>query len=405
MVFAAFCGGVPAVSEESVTRPTISGFHFWRYNKFSSYDQLRVNFEREYGKNRKLFASMNGLYYQEDDNKSWTAFCGETYYKFRVGPFDYKLGLLTETIGSGDKVSFVDKINSRRYYSGLANDYNRDKKEVPAVKVTYYFNKKRNVEIHYLPVFQASEMPSIYGKWATAFQQVVALDLLLGGAYLQREKDTRLREQYHIAYNSSFKRYEIRYHYLRMKERIPVIELYRTGYYKWTYPLDETYAIDGNVTLTKEFLMRFELAYTIDKTYSTFANKRVGYHFRSDQYNMLLGTDHTFKNNMYVNLQGLMSHIADMKDKTPLQVAPTEYMASLQMRKGFKSETLFVEFNAYSNLTTGEYVLTPQIQLQRGDYLKLVAGVHYNGRSTDRLGPIGQFDKNNTPFFETQVLF
>ncbi|RCK80814.1 MAG: hypothetical protein OZSIB_2702 [Candidatus Ozemobacter sibiricus] len=390
--------------EDQPERPQISGAHSWRYNKFSSYDQLRVNFEREYGKGQKALVSVHGLYYQEDDNKTWSAYLGESYYKFRAGRFDFKLGQLVETLGSGDKISWVDKLNSRRYHNGLANDYNRDKREQPCAKVTYNVNSRMSLDVHYLPVFQASELTSIYSKWATAFQKYLATALFFG-ARLQREDDTSLREQFHVGFNSSFKKYELRYHYFRFKERIPVIEAVGEQDFRWTYPLDETVALDGNWQLGKDFLLRFELAYTRDKSYSIFHQGRIGYLFRSDQYNLLLGTDKTFKNNLYFNIQGLLSHIPDMKGPTPVQIHVTEALTTIQLRKGFRSETLFVEFNGLSNLTTGEYLLTPQISLQKTDWLKFVGGVHLNGRSTERLGPIGQFDKNNTPFFETHVIF
>ncbi|OIP26959.1 hypothetical protein AUK22_06120 [bacterium CG2_30_54_10] len=391
-------------SAKEPVRPTVSGWHSWRFNQFSSYDQLRINLEREYAKGQKALVSLNGLYYQEDNNKSWSAYVGESYYKFKVKKFDFKLGNLVETLGSGDKISWVDKINSRRYHNGLANDYNRDKKEVPAVKTTYNINKRMTLDLHYLPIFQAGDMPSIYSKWATEFQQYLAKAIFFG-ANLVREKDTRIREQYHVAFNGIFRRYELRYHYFRLKERIPLIEAISGNLFRWSYPLEETFAVDGNRALKKDFLMRFEAAYTRDKTYSGFSNGRIGYHFRSDQYNLLLGTDKTFKRGVYLNIQGLLSFITDMKAPTPLQIFPTEALTAFQLRKGFRSETIFIELNGVENLTTGEYILTPQISIQKTDYLKMVGGVHLNGKSSEHFGPIGQFDKNNTSFFETYVIF
>jgi len=390
--------------ERPVNRPVITGWHSWKYNEFSSYDQLRVNLEKEGAKGQKLLLSLNGLYYQEEDNKSWSSYLGESYYKFKAGSFDFKAGLLVDTLGSGDKVSFIDKINSRRYHNGLANDYNRDKKEVPAIKTTYYINKKMSWDFHYMPVFQASELPSIYGRWATAFQKEAARMVLLGTP-MMREDDTRVREQYHLGFNSAFKKYEIRYHYLWLKERLPVIDLAPRGYLRSEYPIDETFAVDGNVTLGKEFLMRYEMAWSPTKTFASWQDGRIGPRFQSNFFGMLLGTDKTYRNNLYLNVQGILSHISKMQTKTPYQLHPTEFMTSLQLKKGFRSETLFIEFNSLGNMTTGEYVLTPQMSLQRGDFLKFVAGVHVNGKSTDALGPVGQFDENNTPFLETQIIF
>ncbi len=390
--------------EKPVVRPNFSGWHNWKYNKFSSYDQLRLTLDREFAKGQKFLVSVNGLRYQEDDNKAWNTWVGEAYYKFKRGPFDVKFGQLVETLGSGDKVSFVDKLNSRRYYAGLANDYNRDKKEVPCFKTTYYINKRMSFDVHYLPVFQASELPSIYSKWASEFQKSLAVSILKGGT-LAQEDETSLEPQYHLAFNSSFKKYELRYHYFSFKERLPIIDQVNEGSFNQMYPLDETWAVDGNITFSKEFLMRFELAYTRNKRFSAFQSARIGRAFASDMYNMLLGTDKTYRNNLYLNVQTLISKVAKLPSKTPFQLAETEYAATLQLRKGFKSERLFIEFNGVNNFTTGEYLLTPNISYQSSDYFKALAGVHLNGRSTYALGPIGQFNKNSTLFLETQVSF
>ncbi|MFZ2959519.1 MAG: hypothetical protein WA705_21740 [Candidatus Ozemobacteraceae bacterium] len=391
-------------SEKPVERPTITGAHNWKYNKFSSYDQLRINFEKEGKKGQKFYSSVHGLYYQEADNKNWNTYLGESYYKFKVKSFDFKFGLLTETLGSGDKVSFVDKLNSRRYQNGLANDYNRDKKEVPAFKTTYYINKKMSFDFHYLPIFQACELPDIFSRWATSFQKNLALHVLFG-AQLQQELDQTAIPQYHVAFNSSFKKYELRYHYFWFKERLPVVERLNEGMFKLTYPTDQTFALDGNVTLSKEFLMRFEFACTTDKAFSSYEKDLIGPKYYSDMYNLLLGTDKTYHNNLYLNVQTLVSFIKDFIHKTPAQLNQCEIAGSISMKKGFRNETLFVEFNGLQNFTSGEYVLTPNIQMQRRDSLKMTVGVHINGKSTESLGPIGQFDMNNTPFFETTVIF
>ncbi len=364
-----------------------------------------MNVEKEWPQGKKFLASINGLYYQEDDNKSWSFYLGETYYKFKAKKFDFRFGLLTETLGSGDKISFVDKLNSRRYHAGLANDYNRDKKEVPAIKTTYYVNKKMSLDFHFLPVFQASDLPDIFGRWATEFQRTLAIAVAFKGAKLIQESDNTFREQYHVAFNSSFRRYEIRYHYFRFKERLPVVSALSESLFRQNYPLDETFALDGNITLKKDFLVRYEFAFTKDKTYSSFADGKIGSHYRSNAANMLLGTDKNYKNSLYVNLQTLVSHIVDFVTPTPFQIYATEALATFQIKKGYSNETIFVELNGVNNFTTGEYILTPQVTVQKGDYLKLVGGVHLNGKSSESLGPIGQFDFNNTPYFETYVIF
>jgi hypothetical protein len=66
---------------------------------------------------------------------------------------------------------------------------------------------------------------------------------------------------------------------------------------------------------------------------------------------------------------------------------------------------LRIEFNGLTNFTTGEYVLTPKIFIQKSDYLTFVLGFQANGEGAESLGPVAQFSENNTAFFETQVNF
>ncbi|MBF0548728.1 MAG: hypothetical protein HQM08_30165 [Candidatus Riflebacteria bacterium] len=393
-----------ANSEAEPKRPTITGAENWKYNKFSSFDLLKINLEKEGPKGQKFLLGIYGLFYQEKDNKSWDSYVGESYYKIKKGKMDFQLGLLRETLGSGDNVSFIDKLNSRRYYAGLANDYNRDKKEVPAFKFTYYFTPKRNLTVHYLPIFEASDPPSIYSSWASSFQKALAVQVIKGATLLS-ESTKSLDQQYHVSYSSSFPKYEIRYHYFYFKERLPIVDMVNENLYKQTYPIDETVAIDGNVTLSKDLLVRFEMAYTKDKSFSEFNQGKVGRKFFSDSYNALFGTDKTFKNNLYFNVQTLFSYAKDLKYSTPFQLYPFETAVSVDMKKGFKNETLFVEFAGIENLSTGEFVLTPNISIRNIDSIKMTAGIQINGKSTDALGPIGQFDKNNTPYFETEIIF
>jgi hypothetical protein len=395
---------VGGTEEKEPQRPLVSGWHSWRYNKFSSYDQLRVNFEKESAKGQKFLTSFHGLYYLEDDHKSWNTYLGETYYKFRTGPLDFRMGLLTETWGSGDKISFVDRLNSRRYHNGLANDYNRDKKEQACFRTTYYYNKRINVDLHYLPVFQASELPGIFSRWATTFQKSVAQRVLMGATY-QQEKDPSLKDQMHIAINTSYKSYEARYHYFRFKDRVGVVDGISETNFRLMYPFEETFAVDGNIPLSKDSLMRFEMAMTKNKTFSKFEGGIVGRAFTSDQYNMLLGTDKNFPGSLYMNVQVLVSYVPDLRYRTPFQIAEVENSAAIQLKKGFNKDTLFVEVNGVGNLSTGEYILTPQVVYQINDYLKVTTGVHVNGKSTESMGPIGQFDKNNTAYFETLASF
>lgn len=388
-----------------IRRPFVSGWWNWQYNKFSSYDQGRINFERDFGGGQKLLAGANFNYYTEDNNKKWTIFSGENYYSFKAGDFNFKLGNIVENIGSGDKFSFVDKINSRRFHNGLSNDYDRDKKEIPALKASWFINKHFSLSGHYLPYFSASEFPSIYSRWAYAIHKSLANEVLLNAATYVAEDDSGLEPQFHLELGSTFKKFELRLHYLRLKERMPVISQDRPGLINGTFPVDETIAMNGNVQLTSDLLIRFEFAFNRDKTWSSYQDGRIGKKFVSDQYSFLLGADRNLPRNFYINVQTMMSHVPDLKTQTPFQLGTTEYLGSLQMRQTFRKDRLRIELNGLSNFTTGEYVLTPKIFIVQSDYLTFVLGYQANGEGAESLGPVAQFSQNNTAYFETRVTF
>lgn len=391
--------------EPTVKRPFISGWWNWQYNKFSSFDQGRINLERDLGKNQKLVSGLSVNYYTEDNNKKWKWFPGENYYSTKAGDFDFKLGMLIENIGSGDKFSFVDKINSRRFHNGLANDYDRDKKEVPGLRANWYINKHFRLSGHYLPYFMASEFPSIFSRWAYAIHRSLATDILMNSAVYNAPDDESFDPQFHVELSVTYPKIEMRFHYLRMKERFPVISQKRPGVYDGSYPLDETFAVNGNLSVSSDFLLRYELAWSRDKSWTSFEDGRIGKMFYSDHLGALIGTDRNLPQNFYVNIQGMMSHVPHLERGTPFQLSKTEFLSSIQLRQTFRQERLQFEFNALKNFTTGEYVLTPKALLVKSDFLTFVLGLQINGKGAESLGPVGQFSENNTATFETRVTF
>lgn len=393
-------------SGPKIRRPQVYGWWNWQYNQFSSYDQARINFDRKFGSGQRLLAGANFNYYTEDNNKKWVVFPGENYYAFQGGKVHFRIGTMLENIGSGDKFSFIDKLNSRRFHNGLANDYDRDKKEVPAVKATWYINKKYNFSGHWLPYFDASEFPSIFSRWAYSIHKTIASEVLFNGAVYNAAKDKSLElPQYHLEFSSTFKKFQWRLHYLELRERLPVISQDKPGIINGSYPVDRSVAMNGFVQVTDDLLVRYEIACNMDKTWSSYQNGRIGKKFVSDQYAFLLGSDRNLPNNFYVNLQTMMSYVPDLKTQTPAQLGKTEYLVSLQLRQNFRSDRLRIELNGLTNFTTGEYVVTPKIFIQKSDYLTFVLGFQANGEGAEALGPVAQFTENNTAFLETQVSF
>lgn len=392
-------------SAESIKRPFISGWWDWKYNQFSSFDQGRLTLDHDFAKGQKFVGGVSANYYQEDNNKKWKVFAGENYYKFKAGNFDFRFGTLLENIGSGDKISFVDKLNARRFHNGLANDYDRDKKEIPAFKMSWFANDKITLTTHYMPYFTPSEFPNIYSSWAYAIHKTLAKEILLNGAKYTAEDDSQFTNQFHIGLDSTFKKMELKFHYMYLKEKLPVISTKRVGYIEGTFPVEQTVAVNGNFTIGEDLLFRFETAYSWDKSYTAFKDGRIGKSFISDQYNFLLGTDKNLPRNFYINVQGIISYIPDLKTETPFQLHPTEFIGTFQMRQNFKKDKLQIEIGGINNFSTGEYVLTPKITLVQSDYLRFVVGYQLNGEASETLGPIGQFGENDTAYFETKVSF
>lgn len=391
--------------EPSVSRPFVSGWWNWQYNSFSSYDQLRVNFDHDFSRNSRILFGFNFNHYTEENNKKWDLFAGENYYFFRDGDFDFRIGNLIENIGSGDNFSFVDKINSRRFINGLANDFDRDKKEMPGVRMNWFFAEDWQFSANYMPYFKASEFPSMFSQWSYAIQRSLAMEVLLNKANYDAPEDSGFRPQFQAQISTYQPSFELNLHYMRLRERLPVISKTGPNSLQGSYPIDETFAINGSVDISSELIMRYEVAYSRNRTMSSYVNGIIGEKFQTDHWGILMGVDRNLPQNFYINIQGLISHMPDLQTQTPLQLKETEYMTTFQLRQTFRRDRLAFEFNGLINLSTGEQLLTPQVHIEQSDFLTFVAGIQINSEGAENFGPIGQFAHNNTAFFESRVSF
>ena len=361
----------------------------------------------------KIFLSTISYYHREfnqnpaliDDFIEYNSYIDEAYFKFNFGNLTLKVGNLIETLGSGDEISFLDILNPQRLKLGLGITRTRSKKAIPMVRGRYYFGDNVNFETDIIPIFKKSELADSRSIWATNIQkQILTLDKKRY-SIKEEEKDRDLQSlQYHLSLNTSSENHELRIHIFKLFENLPVVtRITPTDYYMY-YPENFMLAIDGNMKVFGEYLLRGEFAYHPNREFTSLQNGILGESYKSDQFQMLLGIDHQFDGDLYFNVQYLISSITNSITKTDIQQYGTEIMGSLKIDKSFMKDIIKLEFQGIANFTSGEYIIKPTITYRPIDAWDITIGYQLND-GENYLGPISQYGKENHIFIESNLRF
>jgi hypothetical protein len=355
-----------------------------------------------------------GFFYQFENDQNPTIkgdfketkfYLDESFFKFHFDNSDFKIGNLIETLGAGDEISFLDTLNPRRLNLGLGTTSMRAKKAIPMVRGDIFINSNLKFQYHLIPAFVKSELADPRSVWATKLQKgILSLDPLRF-TVTEENKDNDLENmQGHASINLSFDDYELRFHLFRLFESLPVIQRETPTDYTQRYPEDRYFAIDGNVTLFDEFLVRGEVAWHPNRMFSSLQNGVIGEMFESSQMQALIGVDHTLPNEFYFNIQYILSYISNFVTKTDRQGYGTEAMGTLRLRKSYLRDLLILHFQAVTNFTSGEYIIKPAVSSKPWDNFEVKLGYQLNDGET-QIGPISQYGENNHIFFECILNF
>ncbi|HOT75569.1 MAG TPA: hypothetical protein PK467_07280 [Candidatus Wallbacteria bacterium] len=328
----------------------------------------------------------------------------DTFGKIKLGALDIKAGNCIESIGSGDNISFIDILNPRRYNKGLTGDYNKTKKALPMLKTTVYLSEQINLEMHVMPVFEKSELADIRGVWATGLQKYLGLFQLGGGTIKEEDVSRGLSgTQLHFSLNGSFEGFQARTHFFKMKENIAVANQVSESMVELTYPEFRVLGVDGNVDLGGEYLLRGEMAWYQSRRFTAYDKLKLGEAFKSDQISGLLGIDRTFANSLYINLQGVFTHIYDLAVPSSGQKFRSESGIALRVQKGYLKDKYQVEFQGFENIRTKEYFIKTHVEYSYSDMIKYLIGKHINDGGYDHMGAISEFYDNNHTFLQMKI--
>ncbi len=368
-------------------------FYFW------------VDSKSEASKYKEQFFAKVGAYsengYEYDKRKVWL---DDTYGKIKLGSLDLKIGNMIETLGSGDNISFLDNLNPRRYYKGTAGDYNKTKKAVPMVKTNIYLSKNLNFECHILPYFTKSEMATVQGMWGSNLQKALAGLQVYKGAIIEEERiETGLKNsQLHFAFNGSFEGFDFRVHTFKLRDNVAIVRPNSEQYIQLLYPEYRIFGADGSVSLGGEYLLRGELAWYQNKWFTGFNGKTLLPLYKSDQVCGLIGIDRTFQNSLYINLQGVFTHINDFMWETAGQRYRSESGIALRVQKGYFQDKYQTEVQGFYNTRTNEYLMKSTLEWRYSDIVKYVIGLHINDGG-DKLGAISEFHDSNHTFLQVKI--
>lgn len=353
-----------------------------------------------------FYLKVKSYFYDEREKDLKGIILDECFTKFSINMFDFKFGNIIESLGSGDNFSFIDLLNPRYYYKGLVADYNEDKKAVLMFKNKIYLSNQINIETHFLPFFERSELADFKGSWSTNLQKYLANFTLNGGIIndLYKKNDSSTL-QLHTSINGLFEQFEIKAHYFKLKENLPIVSFVQNNIITLDYPEFEVLALDGNVNLGNDYLLRGELALYKSRTYNTFDKFKLSNPFKSDQLSGLLGIDRTFANGLYINLQGFFSHIYDLIVPASNQKFRSESGMTLRVQKNYKKDKYKIEFQNFTNFRTSEYFIKTFLEYKSSDMIKYVIGKHINDGGYEHMGIISEFYDNNHTFFQVRISF
>ena len=375
--------------------PVVHNTDFWFW----------VDSKSENSPMKEQFFLKVGAYSENGDHYDFRKiYLDDTYAKFKVKAFDFKLGNMVETLGSGDNISFIDLLNPKRYYKGLTGDYNQIKKAVPMFKNNIYLSDQINLECHVLPAFEKSELADMRGMWATGLQKYMGAFVLKGATLDEKIPDKSLSNvQLHFAINGSFQGFQARVHYFKLKENVAVVNPVSESRIELSYPDYRVLGVDGNVDLGGEYLLRGELAWYQSRYFTLYDKSQLGTPLKSDQMAGLLGIDRTFSNSLYVNLQGVFTHIYNLYAPCAGQKFRTESGVALRIQKGYLKDKFQVEFQGFDNVSTREYFIKTHIEYRYSDIVKYIIGKHINDGGYDHLGTISEFYGNNHTFIQMKI--
>ncbi|HNY10341.1 MAG TPA: hypothetical protein PKK26_02005 [Candidatus Wallbacteria bacterium] len=368
-------------------------FYFW------------VDSKSEDSKYKEQFFAKVGAYSENgsdyDKRKVWL---DDTYGKIKIGSLDLKLGNMIETLGSGDNISFLDNLNPRRYYKGTAGDYNKTKKALPMIKTNLYMSKNLNFECHILPYFTKSELATVQGMWGSNLQLLLAGLQINKGAIIEEQRiDNDLKNsQLHFAFNGSFEGFDFRLHTFKLRDNVAIVKPNSEKYIQLLYPEYRIFGADGSVSLGGEYLLRGELAWYQNKWFTGFDGKTILPMYKSDQICGLIGIDRTFKNSLYINLQGVFTHINDFMWETAGQRYRSESGIALRVQKGYFQDKYQTEVQGFYNTRTKEYLMKSTLEWRYSDIVKYVLGFHLN-EGGDKLGSISEFHESNHTFLQLKI--
>lgn len=370
-----------------------------------------IDSKNESSPRREQFFLKVGAYSENSDGSNFNngydvrkIYLDDTFGKIKLGPLDLKAGNCIEALGSGDNISFIDLINPRRSYKGLTADYNQSKKAIPLVKTNLYLSDQINLELHVMPVFEKTELADIRGVWASGLQKYLGMFQLSGGVIKDSDIERSLSDtQLHFALNGSFDGFQARAHFFKLKENIAVANPVSPALVELSYPEFRVLGVDGNVDLGGQYLLRGELAWYQSRMFTAYDKLKLGQAFESDQICGLMGIDRTFANSLYINLQGVFTHIYDLATPTPAQKFRSESGVALRVQKGYLKDKYQLEFQGFENIRTKEYFIKTHLEYRYSDMIKYVIGKHVNDGGYDQMGAISEFYENNHTFLQMKI--
>jgi hypothetical protein len=166
------------------------------------------------------------------------------------------------------------------------------------------------------------------------------------------------------------------------------------------YHRQNSIGADFEVT-SGEIGIRGEGVYTTDDPFSTSDPAATDRVKERDTVSLVVGADHTFQNDIYVNLQYYVRYVTDYSPD--LSAKEFDHSVVWSTSRKFLREDLEISFTGRYYFDPEGYSFTPEVKYRINDYARIRAMAGFFGG--DKNSFMGQFDKNDQVGLELKLVF
>lgn len=342
-----------------------------RRHAYETRNDLRLELSKVFAQEIKFVCSMNAAYDEVKkkgggfENEDHRIELWDGYVDVPKGPFNFRLGKQAIRWGKSDEVNPTDNFTPEIWNEFLNFDRADRKLPVPMAKIDYFFKEFYGLEFIWLPYYVPSRIAIADSDWepytlryyhalGVPVNEKRPAENLTHPVAALRLKRNGINWDWTVSYA---------YHY----DELPAAYLTPVGVDLKT---NREHTVGSSfATNVGKVGVRGEGAYIIHDTFATYAPTDSDLVVRKDNLQIVLGADYTFKNDIYANVQYLLTwiphHTPDMYmsqwDNSVIYTASRKFYHDL-LKLGISGRIYFTAYDLYIK-SYGEYDVSDAVKV------------------------------------------